>query len=83
MEHISSTEARNNFAEIIDRAQKQPIFIQKQMKDVAVMISIAEYDKLRRIKAKEFMDLCDSIGKEAKKRGLTEAILADILADKE
>ena len=81
MQYISATDARASFSDVIAAAQKQPIVIQRQNKDVAVMISPQEYEKLRHIKLKEIDDLCKRASAYAKEQGLTEEKLAELLAD--
>ena len=81
MEYISASDARAAFSDVIDAAQKQPVMIQRQNKDVAVMISPEAYEKLRGLDQKKFEDICDRASAYAKSQGLTEEILAELLAD--
>ncbi len=81
MEYISATDARDNFASIINQAQKEPVIIQRQNRDVAVMISPEEFDKLRRIKIEELDRICERASAYAKAQGLTEEKLSQLLAD--
>jgi len=57
------------------------VLIRRHDRDVAVIISAEEYERIRRINVEEFQKFCDRVGEEAVRRGMTEEILADILKD--
>jgi antitoxin Phd len=81
MKTVSATDAKQRFAALLDAAQREPVLIRRQDRDVAVMISAEEYERIRRINVEEFQKFCDRVGAEAVQRGMTEGILADILKD--
>jgi prevent-host-death family protein len=81
MRTISATAAKQQFAAILDAAQREPVLIRRHERDVAVVLSAAEYERLRGLNVAEFQRLCDRIAASAKARGLTEERLADILGD--
>ena len=81
MRYVSATDAKQNFAATIDAAQRGPIVIRRQSRDVAVVISPQDYDRLRGIAVAEFQALCDRIGATAEARGLTEDRLDALLRD--
>jgi prevent-host-death family protein len=79
MQYISATEAKQRLAALLDAAQREPIVIRRQDRDVAVVMSAKEFDRLRGLDVAEFRALCDRIGRAAVARGLTEDKLAEIL----
>lgn len=81
MQIVSATEARQSFDAIIDKAQREPVMIRKQNRDIAVIMSIEDYQRITRINIQEFQEFRDSIGKKAQKRGLTEDKLNELLSD--
>ena len=81
MRHISATDAKQRLAALLDAAQREPIVIRRQNRDIAVVLSPAEYDRLRGINVVEFQEFCDRVGRKAVEQGLTEKKLAQLLAD--
>jgi antitoxin Phd len=79
MRFVTATEAKQRLAALLDAAQREPIVIRRQKRDVAVILSPAEYDRLRALNVEEFERFCDRIGRQAAERGLTEEKLNDIL----
>ena len=81
MRSVLSAEAEKDFDRLLKVGEREPTFIRDKNCDVAVVISPEEYERLRRIKVDRFNATCDRIAAEAKARGMTEEILAEILAD--
>jgi len=81
MEHISATDAQNNFGALIDTAQLHPIMVCKRKRDYAVIISAEEYTRLREARGKSFIALADKIRKDSEKRGLTPNKAKELLED--
>jgi len=81
MRYISATEAKQNFAAMLDAAQQGPVVIRRQSRDQAVLISPQDYDRLRGIAIAELEALCARVGAQAAARGLTQEKLDDILRD--
>ena len=81
MRYVSATDAKQGFAEVLDAAQRGPVTIRRQKRDVAVVLSAAEYAKLTRLNIDEFQRYADLIGQRAAERGLTEEKLAELLQD--
>jgi prevent-host-death family protein len=81
MKTIPATEAKNRFGAILDAAQREPIVIRRQDRDIAVVLSMADYERLRSANIRAFLDLRDEVAAEAAKAGLTEERLAELRSD--
>jgi prevent-host-death family protein len=81
MRYVSATEAKQGLAAVLDAAQREPVVIRRQQRDVAVVLSMQEYERLTALNVEEFQRFCDRIGERAKARGLTEEKLTEIFAN--
>ena len=43
MKTLNATQAKNQFGQLLDDAQAEPVIIQKNGRDVAVLVSISEF----------------------------------------
>ena len=78
---ISSNAAKQSFGRVLDEAQREPVMIQKHNRSAAVILSIAEYERLRGLNVAEFEAFCDGVSEQAQSRGLTEEKLNDLLTE--
>jgi len=81
MQYVSASDAKQRLAAILDTAQREPVMIRRQKLDVAVVLSVQEYERVCGLNRDEFQKFCDRVGIGVTKRGLTEKKLAEILAD--
>jgi prevent-host-death family protein len=81
MKTVPATEAKNRLGAILDDAQREPIVIRRQNRDIAVVLSVADYERLRSGNIQAFLDLRNQIAAEAATNGLTEKRLNELLAN--
>lgn len=81
MRSVSATEAKQNLASVLDAAQREPVVIRRHDRDVAVVMSAEEYERLRRLNIAEYLKLAEQIGKQAVANGMTPAVLEELLSD--
>jgi prevent-host-death family protein len=82
MPTVSATHAKQNFAAILDQAQREPVRIRRHDREVAVLISPEEFERLRKGRWEEFNRLSSIAAEQAKSNGLDESTLAEILANR-
>lgn len=81
MKTIAASDARQSFASVIDAAAREPIVIRRQQRDVAVLLSMQEYERLTQLNKAEFQRFCDAVGQRAAAAGMNARELAKLLAD--
>ena len=81
MKTVAATEAKNRLGAILDDAQREPIVIRRQARDIAVVLSMADYERLRSGNVQSFLELRDEVAAEARTNGLTDDRLAVLLTD--
>jgi prevent-host-death family protein len=75
----SDTDAK--LTTLLETAQREPVFIERDQKEVAVILSARDYDRISGKASRAFNDFCDAVAERAAARGLTEEILEEILKD--
>ncbi len=83
MQYVSARDAKQRLAAILDIVQRKPVMIRRQKRNVAVVLSTQEYERVCALNREEFQRFCDRVGKGATNRGMTEKKLAEILTDAE
>jgi prevent-host-death family protein len=81
MPTFSATHAKQNFAAMIDAAQREPVRIRRHERDIAVLLSSDEYESLRRLRVQELLRLTEESGDYAESNGLTEQMLEQLMAE--
>ena len=79
MKSVAATEAKNRLGAILDEAQREPIVIRRQDRDIAVVLSMADYERLRTGNVQAFLELRNEVAAQAAKNGLTNKRLAKLL----
>lgn len=79
MRYVSASEAKQRLAAVLDSVQREPVTIRRQNREVAVVISPLDYQRLTTTNVKEFQRFSDRISATAKARGMTEETLDEIL----
>ena len=81
MRYVTASEAKQGLAGVLESCVREPVVIRRHERDVAVVMSMQEYERLTRLNVAEFQRFCDAVGASARQAGLTEEKLAELLAD--
>ena len=81
MKFVTATEAKNRLGAILDAAQREPVVIRRQERDVAVVLSMAQFERMRAGNVQVFLEARKKVADEAKAKGLTYKRLQELLAD--
>jgi prevent-host-death family protein len=57
MRSVSATDAKPRLAALLDAAQREPIVIRRQNRDVAVIMSAEEYERIRKKKCRRIPEV--------------------------
>lgn len=79
MRYVSASEAKQRLAAVIDTAQREPVTIRRQNREVAVVLSPTDYRRLTTTNIEEFERFCDRVSEAARARGMTGERLRDLL----
>jgi antitoxin Phd len=83
MPAVSATHAKQNFAAMLDQSQREPVRIQRHERDVAVLVSAEEYEKIHQLRVHELLRFTEETGRYAASKGMTEELLEKLLAEDE
>lgn len=72
MRFVSVSEARKRLDDVRDQAQREPVTIRHQNREVAVVLSPPDYRRLTVTSVVEFQRFCDRVSDAARARGFTE-----------
>ena len=78
---MSATHAKQNFAALIDAAQREPVRIQRHERDVAVLVSAEEWEKVHKMRVEQLIRFTEESGRYAASKGMTDELLEQLLAD--
>lgn len=79
MKTVAATEAKNRLGAILDAAQREPIVIRRQDRDIAVVLSMTDYERLRSANVTAFVEVRNQVAAEAREAGLTAERLEALL----
>jgi prevent-host-death family protein len=64
---MAANQARQEWAEVLDVARREPAVIQRQKRDLAVVMPMDEYERLVNLNVAEFQRFCGRVGARAQK----------------
>ncbi len=79
MQYVSAADAKEKLPALLDTAQNEPVMIRDADRDLAVMLSPLEYERLRGENIAAFETFCERVSHNAQAKGLTEEKLDELL----
>ena len=79
MRTVATSDTTQDLEEIIEAARREPVVIQRQERDVAVVMSMDEYERLASLNVAEFQRFIERVGAKARETGMTEEVLQGLL----
>lgn len=79
MKRVTATNTPTSLSAVLDWAQREPVVVRRQEQDVAVVLSIEDYARLRGNQVEAFLDARNRVANDAAATGLTDARLAELL----
>ncbi len=81
MRTISSIDARSRFGQLLDAAERAPVAVTRKGRPAAVVMSVGDYERLRGAAWQRLFETMDTARRDAAGQGLTDELLAELLAD--
>jgi len=66
---------------MIEAAQRGPVRIQRHERDVAVLVSAEEYERIHQMRVQELLRFTEETSRYAESQGMTDELLEQLLAD--
>lgn len=83
MNNITASAAKNKFGELLDKARREPVVIERHARPNAVLMAYEEYQYLKGLEEKLLAAQADAVVERNEWSGVEESekMLADILDD--
>ena len=82
MRSMTVKEAKESFESMLETAKREGVVLREGDEDVAVVVSLADAELIRRAKALSAIRARNELASDARNKGLTEEILAEILNER-
>jgi len=81
MRETTLSELKTHLDERINVAQNQPVVVRLGNRTGVAIVSMENYEKLRKLHIQELDDLCSEVSAAARVRGMNESVLNELLRD--
>lgn len=81
MRTFSANEAKTQFGQFIDLAQREPVRVMRRDRVVGVMLSAQDYEAMREFYANRLQHTLVQTAAQAERAGMTPELLEDLLRD--
>ena len=81
MRTLTANEAKTQFGQFIDMAQREPVRVMRRDRVVGVMVSAEDYEAMRQFYANRLQHTLAASSAQAEQAGLSPQMLEDLLRD--
>ncbi|MFM2426966.1 MAG: hypothetical protein RL707_792 [Pseudomonadota bacterium] len=81
MQTFSANEAKTQFGQFIDLAQREPVRVVRRDRVVGVMVSAQDYEAMREFYANRLQHTLVDTAAQSERAGMTPELLEDLLRD--
>lgn len=81
MQTFSANEAKTQFGQFIDLAQREPVRVMRRDRVVGVMVSAQDYEAMREFYANRLQHTLADMAVQAERAGMTPELLENLLRD--
>lgn len=81
MRTLTANEAKTQFGQFIDMAQREPVQVMRHDRVVGVMVSAEDYEAMRQFYANRLQHTLAASSAQAEQAGLSPQMLEDLLRD--
>ena len=81
MKEVNARTAKNQFGQLLESAQRGPVRVTRRGRSAGVLLSEEQYQRLSGIAWDRLAGTVDALRDQAAENGLTEDVLAELLAD--
>ncbi len=79
MQTFTANEAKTQFGQVIDMAQREPVRVVRRDRVVGVMVSAQDYEAMREFYANRLQHTLRETAVEAERAGMTPGLLESLL----
>ena len=81
MRTLTANEAKTQFGQFIDMAQREPVRVMRHDRVVGVMVSAEDYEAMRQFYANRLQHTLGASSAESEQAGMTPEVLQELLRD--
>ena len=81
MRTFTANEAKTQFGQFIDVAQREPVRVMRRDRVVGVMVSAEDYEAMRQFYANRLQHSLAASSSQAEQAGMTPELLQELLGD--
>ena len=81
MRTLTANEAKTQFGQFIDMAQREPVRVVRRDRVVGVLVSAQDYEAMREFYANRLQHTLHATARDAERAGMTPELLEELLRD--